>query len=80
MKELQRSSVDECDYDIAFTKEYFDKVRSEAETLGDVLMRTLIVLSGQDWSVVRESAKNHLRNVRINSTELFFHSSSVSTE
>lgn len=58
----QPSRVDERDYDITFTKEYFDKVRSEAETLGDVLMRTLIVLSGQDWSVVRESAKEHLGN------------------
>lgn len=79
MKE-QPSTVDECDYDIAFTKEYFDKVRSEAQTLGDVLMRTIIVLSGPDWLVVKESAKDYLRNVRINSTEFFFCSSSVSTE
>ena len=71
VKELQRSTVDEEDYDIAFTKEYFDKVRSEAETLGDALMRTLIVLGAQDWSVQRESAIGHLRDVRMIS-KLYF--------
>ena len=63
IKELQRSTVDEGDYDIAFTKEYFDKVRSAAGILGDVLMRTIIVLSHQNWSVQRENAVSHLRNV-----------------
>ena len=65
VKELQRATVDEGDYDIAFTKEYFDKVRSEAETLGDALMRTLIVLGAPDWSVQRESAITHLRDVSV---------------
>lgn len=64
VNELQRSTVDRGDYDIAFTKEYFDKVRSEAETLGDVLLRTMIVASHQDWSIQRENAVIHLGNVR----------------
>ncbi|KAL9954417.1 hypothetical protein ACROYT_G041952 [Oculina patagonica] len=60
---LQRSTVADGDYDIAFTKEYFDQIRSEApQGLGDVLMRTLIVLSNPDWSVQREGAVElHLR-------------------
>ena len=65
MKERQCATVDEGDCDIAFTKEYFDKVRSEAETLGDALMRTLIVLGAPDWSVQRESAITHLRDVSV---------------
>lgn len=62
---LQRSTVDEADYDIAFTKEYFDDIRSEApQGLGDVLMRTLIVLSRPTWEVQREGAvEHHLRTV-----------------
>lgn len=56
---LQRSRVNESDYDIAFTKEYFDDVRSEAPGLGDVVMRTLIVLSEPNWVVQREGAVDH---------------------
>ena len=65
VNELQRSTVDEVDYDIAFTKEYFDEIRSEApQGLGDVLMRTLIVLRDLNWSVQREGAVElHLRAV-----------------
>lgn len=67
VNELQRSTVDEADYDIAFTKEYFDQIRNEApQGRGDVLMRTLIVLSNPDWSVEREGAVElHLRTVRL---------------
>ena len=62
---LQRSRVNKDDYDIAFTKEYFDDVRSEApQGLGDVLMRTLIVLSERNWEVQREGAVGcYLRTV-----------------
>lgn len=64
---LQRSTVADGDYDIAFTKEYFDQIRSEApQGLGDVLMRTLIVLSSPDWSVQREGAVElHLKTVSL---------------
>ena len=65
MNQLQRSTVNEGAYDIAFTKEYFDEVRREAGDLGDVLMRTLIVLNGRDWSFERVTAVNQLRNVRM---------------
>lgn len=63
---LQRSRVHEEDYDIAFTKEYFEDVRSEApHGSGDILMRTLIVLSGPNWEVQREGAVEcgHIRTV-----------------
>ena len=62
---LQRATVNKDDYDIAFTKEYFDDLRSEApQGLGDVLMRTLIVVSKPDWEVHREGAvERHLRFV-----------------
>lgn len=61
VNELQRSTIPEDDYDIAFTKEYFDQIRSEAaDGLGDVLMRTLIVMGNPEWTVERESAANHL--------------------
>lgn len=65
VNELQRSTVNEADFDIAFTKEYFDEIRSEApQGLGDVLMRTLIVLRDPNWSVQREGAVElHLRAV-----------------
>lgn len=64
VNELQRSTVHEDDYDIAFTKEYFDQIRNEAAVgLGDVLMRTLIVTSNADWSVQREGAVVHLGTV-----------------
>ena len=54
---LQRSTVPEVDYDIAFTKEYFEGIRSEAPGgLGGVLMRTLIVLSWPNWEVHKEGA------------------------
>ena len=57
MNPLQRSEVNRADYDIAFTKEYFDDIRSGApQGLGDVLMRTLIVLSKPKWAVQREGA------------------------
>jgi len=63
---LQRSTVSDNDYDIAFTKEYFDDIRSEApQGLGDVLMRTLIVLSRPNWEVHREGAELHLRTVSL---------------
>jgi len=62
VNQLQRSTVNEGAYDIAFTKEYFDEVRREAGDLGDVLMRTLIVLNGRDWSFERVTAVNQLRN------------------
>ena len=67
---LQRSTVPEGDYDIAFTKEYFDQIRSEApQGLGDVLMRTLIVLSNPEWSVQREGAVElHLKTVSLINT------------
>lgn len=58
---LQRSKVNEDDYDIAFTKEYFDNIRREAPQKGDVLMRTLIVLSGPEWTVEKEGAVCYLR-------------------
>ena len=66
VNELQRSTVADSDYDIAFTKEYFDQIRSEApQGLGDVLMRTLIVLSNPDWSVQKEGAVElHLKTVK----------------
>lgn len=63
---LQRSTVNEEDYDIAFTKEYFEDVRREApQGSGDILMRTLIVLSGPNWEVLREGAVEcgHIRTV-----------------
>lgn len=63
---LQRSTVNKEDYDIAFTKEYFEDVRSEApQGSGDILMRTLIVLSGPNWEVQREGAVEcgHIRPV-----------------
>ena len=63
---LQRSKVDEADYDIAFTKEYFDNIRSEAPQKGDVLMRTLIVLSEPKWEVEKEGAVCYLRPVSSN--------------
>ena len=67
VNELQPSTVEEADYDIAFTKEYFDQIRGEApQGLGDVLMRTLIVLSNPHWSVEREGAVElHLRTVSL---------------
>ncbi|XP_068683088.1 uncharacterized protein [Montipora foliosa] len=61
VKELQRASVEETDYDIAFTKQYFDNVRREAEPLGDSLLRTIVVLRDQDWLVHLENAIQHLR-------------------
>ncbi|PFX11478.1 hypothetical protein AWC38_SpisGene24774, partial [Stylophora pistillata] len=62
VNELQGSTVPEGDYDIAFTKEYFDQIRKEAvEGLGDVLMRTLVVSGNPNWMVQREGAANHLR-------------------
>ena len=63
VKELQRASVQETDYDIAFTKQYFDNVRREAEPLGDSLLRTIVALRGPDWSVHRVNAIQHLREV-----------------
>ena len=63
---LQRSKVNEDDYDIAFTKEYFDNIRREAPQKGDVLMRTLIVLSGPEWTVEKEGAVCYLRHVSRN--------------
>ena len=66
MNTLQRSTVNEEDYDIAFTKEYFEDVRREApQGSGDILMRTLIVLSGPNWEVLREGAVEcgHIRTV-----------------
>ena len=63
VNELQRATVDEEDYDIAFTKEYFDQARSAGGTLGDVLMRTIIVANHPDWSIEKEYAGNHLQNV-----------------
>lgn len=61
VNELQRSTVPEGDYDIAFTKEYFDQIRKEAVGgLGDVLMRTLVVSGNPNWMVQREGAANHL--------------------
>lgn len=64
MNELQRSTVPEDDYDIAFTKEYFDQLRSEApDGLGDVLMHTLVVVGIPNWTLQREGAANHLGNV-----------------
>ena len=64
---LQRSEVNEGDYDIAFTKEYFDDIRSGApQGLGDVLMRTFIVLSEPNWTVEREGALRYLRTVSSN--------------
>lgn len=64
MNELQRAKVSEEDYDIAFTKEYFDQARSAAGTLGDALMHTIIVANHPDWSIiVKEDAINHLQNV-----------------
>lgn len=61
VNELQRATVREEDYDIAFTKEYFDQARSAAVTLGDVLMRTIIVANHPDWSTEKEDAVNHLQ-------------------
>lgn len=61
VNELQRATVREEDYDIAFTKEYFDRARSAAGTLGDVLMRTIIVANHPDWSTEKEDAVNHLQ-------------------
>ncbi|RMX54295.1 hypothetical protein pdam_00011973, partial [Pocillopora damicornis] len=50
VNELQRSKVPEDDHDIAFTKEYFDQIRSEVpDGLGDVLMRTLVVMGNPNW-------------------------------
>lgn len=63
VNELQRATVREEDYDIAFTKEYFDQARSAAVTLGDVLMRTIIVANHPDWSTEKEDAVNHLQKV-----------------
>ena len=63
VNELQRATVREEDYDIAFTKEYFDQARSAADTLGDVLMRTIIVANHPDWSTEKENAVNHLQKV-----------------
>ena len=64
VNELQHSTVPEDDYDIAFTKEYFDQLRNEApDRLGDVLMRTLVVMGNPNWTVQREGAANHLGNV-----------------
>lgn len=63
VEHLQRARVQNEDHDIAFTKEYFDKVRKEAGPLGDSLLRTIIVLRGPEWSIQRVDAINHLRNV-----------------
>lgn len=71
---LQRSEVNEADYDVAFTKEYFDDIRSGApQGLGNVLMRTLIVLSEPNivlskpnWEVQKESAECYLKTVSSN--------------
>ena len=62
---LQRAKVPDEDHDIAFTKEYFDKVRKEAGPLGDSLLRTIIVLRRPEWSIQRVDAINHLSNVRV---------------
>ncbi|CAH3127863.1 unnamed protein product [Pocillopora meandrina] len=63
VNELQRSTVPEDDHDIAFTKEYFDQIRSEVpDGLGDVLMRTLVVMGNPNWTVQKEGAANHLGN------------------
>ena len=70
---MQRSAIPEDDYDIAFTKEYFDQIRSEAaDGLGDVLMRTLIVMGNPDWTVQRESAANHLGTVSLNEQSFLY--------
>ena len=71
---LQRSEVNEGDYDVAFTKEYFDDIRSGApQGLGNVLMRTLmvlsepnIVLSEPKWEIKREGAVLYLKTVSSN--------------
>ena len=60
---LQRARVPDEDHDIAFTKEYFDNVRKEAEPFGDPLLRTIIVLRGPEWSIQRVVAITYLRNV-----------------
>ncbi|XP_067026613.1 uncharacterized protein [Acropora muricata] len=59
---LQRAKVPDEDHDIAFTKEYFDKVRKEAGPLGDSLLHTIIVLRRPEWSIQRVDAINHLSN------------------
>ncbi|XP_015752398.1 PREDICTED: uncharacterized protein LOC107332191 [Acropora digitifera] len=63
VKPLQPATVPNEDHDIAFTKEYFDKVRKEAGPLGDPLLRTIVVLRGPEWSIQRVGAINCLRNV-----------------
>ena len=63
VEELQRAKVEDTDYDIAFTKQYFDNVRRKAEPLGDSLLRTIVVLRGPDWSVHLLNAIHHLREV-----------------
>ena len=63
VKPLQPARVLDEDHDIAFTKEYFDNVRKEAEPFGDPLLRTIIVLRGPEWSIERVVAINYLRKV-----------------
>ena len=59
---LQNSTIEEDEYDIAFTHEFFDGLRKQAAKFGDALMRTLVVCN-QDGSADKEEALVHLGNV-----------------